>query len=79
VDAQGLPEPTPTQQVLLEEVLKLVNRTGQLGTGSWIGKQDYCVPTPTTVDVANGTHEHKELGTRHQLVPFASGRAGKDF
>jgi hypothetical protein len=38
VDAQGLPEPTPTQPTLLEEVLKLVNRTGQLGTGSWIWK-----------------------------------------
>jgi len=36
VDVQGLPEPTPTQSTLLEEVLKLVNRTGQLGTGSWI-------------------------------------------
>ena len=46
MDAPGLPDPTPTQQALLEEVLKLVNRTGQLGTGSWIRKQDTVSPRP---------------------------------
>jgi len=35
VDAQGLPEPTPTQPTLLEEVLKLVNGTSW-PAGKWL-------------------------------------------
>jgi hypothetical protein len=39
VDAQGLPEPTPTQPKLLEEVLKLVNGTSwPAGKQLWIWK-----------------------------------------